>query len=118
MKIGNRAWKCALTTMHSTLHFAGMRTAAAYFDQDSEEENEISRLADELYRRADWQWATGGGATLSHGWRPERGVLKSPWDGYDGGMLGNVLALGSPQFPLPPEGYPAGWGGHEGKEVL
>jgi hypothetical protein len=107
MKTGRRAWQCELSTMDSTFLFAGMLAAAAYFNRDSEDESEIRRLADELYRRADWQWATAGSTTLGHGWRPESGFLKDRWDGYDEGMLANVLALGSPTFPLPPETYEA-----------
>src|SRR2546428_5648961 len=41
MKTGRRAWQCELSTIDSTFLFAGMLAAAAYFDQDSEEENEI-----------------------------------------------------------------------------
>src|ERR1043165_1323328 len=107
MKTGKRAWEGEISTVDSTFLFAGMLTAAAYFDQDSAKENEIRRLADELYRRADWQWATAGGATLSHGWRPETGFLKDRWDGYDEGLLADILALGSPTFPLPRESYDA-----------
>jgi hypothetical protein len=33
--------------------FAGMLTAATYFDQDTADEAEVRRLADALYRRAD-----------------------------------------------------------------
>jgi hypothetical protein len=118
MKTGKRAWKCELSTMDSTFLFAGMLSAAAYFDRDSEEESEIRRLADELYRRADWQWATTGGATLAHGWRPESGFLKDRWDGYDEGVLANVLALGSPTFPLPPESYYADVADYTWKKVF
>ena len=52
MQTGRRAWQCELSTIDSTFLFAGMLAAAAYFDRDSEEESEIRRLADELYRRA------------------------------------------------------------------
>jgi len=34
------------------------------------DEAEVRRLADALYRRADWDWARNGGPTLTHGWRP------------------------------------------------
>ncbi|HEY3103499.1 MAG TPA: glucoamylase family protein [Pyrinomonadaceae bacterium] len=118
MNTGRRAWRCELSTMDSTFLFAGMLAAAAYFDQDSAEESEIRRLADELYRRADWQWATSGGATLLHGWRPESGFLEDRWDGYDEGMLANVLALGSPTFPLPPESYYTDVAAYEWKKVF
>lgn len=28
-----------------------------------------------LALRADWQWMLNGGATVSHGWKPERGFI-------------------------------------------
>jgi hypothetical protein len=118
MKTGRRAWQCELSTMDSTFLFAGMLAAAAYFDRDTTSENEIRRLADELYRRADWQWATGGGLTLDHGWCPETGFLKYRWDGYDEGLLANVLALGSPTFPLQPESYDADVAAYTWKKVF
>src|SRR3989440_4813719 len=91
MQTGLRAWECELSTIDSTFLFAGMLAAAAYFDRDSAEENEIRRLADRLYRRADWRWAMNGAATLSHGWRPETGFLTSRWDGYDESTLAYIL---------------------------
>lgn len=117
MKSGRRAWQCEVSTMDSTFLFAGMLTAAAYFDRDSEEESEIRRLADELYSRADWQWATGDGITLNHGWLPESGFLNYRWDGYDEGVLANILALGSPTFPLTPASYDADVAAYTWKKV-
>jgi len=105
MQTGRRAWECELSTIDSTFLFAGMLAAAAYFDRDSEDEAEIRRLADELYSRADWQWAMDGGATLSHGWCPELGFLTSRWDGYDESTLAYILGLGSPTSPLPVDSY-------------
>src|SRR5205814_2438266 len=83
MKTERRAWQCELSTIDSTFLFAGMLAAAAYFDQDSADENEIRTLTDQLYRRANWQWAINGGTTLSHGWKPETGFLPYRWNGYD-----------------------------------
>ena len=105
METGRRAWECELSTIDSTFLFAGMLAAAAYFDRDSEDEAEIRRLADELYRRADWQWAMDGGVTLGHGWSPETGFLTSRWDGYDESTLAYILGLGSPTSPLPVDSY-------------
>jgi hypothetical protein len=107
MQTGRRAWECELSTVDSGFLFAGMLAAAAYFDRESEDEKEIRTLAGELYRRADWQWATNGGATLTHGWKPESGFLPYRWEGYDESLLLYVLALGSPTFPLPAESYRA-----------
>jgi len=117
MKTGKRAWECEISTIDSTFLFAGMLVAAAYFDRDSQPEAEIRRLADQLYQRADWQWATAGGATLSHGWRPETGFLKDRWDGYDEGLLADILALGSPTFPVPLESYTADVAAYTWKKV-
>ena len=107
MWTGRRVWQCELSTIDSAFLFAGMLTCAAYFDGDAQDEREVRRLADELYGRADWQWALNGGASLSHGWRPETGFLPNRWTGYDEGLLLYLLGLGSPTFPLPPESYAA-----------
>ena len=40
-------------------------------------------------------------AVLSHGWRPESGMIVHRWDAYSEAMLLYVLGLGSPTFPLP-----------------
>src|SRR5947208_913812 len=123
MKTGRRVWQCELSTIDSAFLFAGMLTCASYFDGDSEEETEIRRLADELYSRADWHWATNGGAAICHGWRPETGFIPHFWTGYDEALLLYLLALGSPTFPLPPESYAAycstySWKQIYGRELL
>ena len=107
MKTGKRVWKCELSTIDSTFLLAGMLTAAAYFANESADEHEIRTLADELYRRADWQWAQNGGATVTHGWKPKSGFLAYRWQGYDEALLLYLLGLGSPTYPLPAESYPA-----------
>ena len=123
IKTGRRVWDCEISTIDSAFLFAGMLTCASYFDADSEEEAEVRRLADELYCRADWKWATNGGAAISHGWRPETGFIPHYWTGYDEALLVYLLALGSPTFPLPPESYSAycstySWKTIYGRELL
>ncbi|HUY32572.1 MAG TPA: glucoamylase family protein [Pirellulales bacterium] len=107
MNSGKRAWECELSTIDTTFLLAGMLVAAAYFEHDSAGEREIRMLADELYRRADWQWAQDGGATVTHGWKPDGGFLPYRWQGYDEALLLYVLGLGSPTHPLPAESYAA-----------
>src|SRR4029450_10329595 len=63
---GHRAWRCELSTIDTTILLAGALTAAAYFDRATDDEGEVRRLADSLYRRVDWQWAQNGEATVSH----------------------------------------------------
>ena len=117
MKSGRRVWECELSTIDSTFLFAGMLTCAVYFDGDSESEAELRRLAEMLYRRADWQWALNGGAALSHGWKPETGFIPDRWTGYDEGLLLYLLGLGSPTFPLPAESYSAYCSTYQWKKI-
>jgi hypothetical protein len=117
METGRRVWQCELSTVDSAFLFAGMLTVATYFDGDTAEEAEVRRLADALYRRADWDWARDGGPTLTHGWRPESGFIPHRWEGYDEGLLLNVLGLGSPTHPLPAESYAAYCATYQWKEI-
>ncbi|MDQ2667098.1 MAG: hypothetical protein M3Z05_13950 [Gemmatimonadota bacterium] len=117
MVTGRRADFSELSTVDTGFLLAGMLAAAVFFDQDSEAEQEIRTLADALYRRADWPWACNGGATVTHGWRPESGFLPYRWEGYDEAVLLYLLALGSPTHPLPPESYAAWASTYEWKEI-
>ncbi len=107
MKSGRRVWNCELSTIDSAFLFAGMLTCAAYFDQETEEEDELRHLVDELFGKADWQWALNGGSAIAHGWRPESGFIPHYWKGYDEALLLYILGLGSKTFPLPAESYAA-----------
>lgn len=107
MQTGRRARQCELSTIDTTFLLAGMLSAAAYFDEDAQDEREIRALADALYRRVDWRWAQDGGPTVTHGWTPESGFLKYRWEGYDEALLLYALGLGSPTHPLPDESYAA-----------
>lgn len=107
MHTGRRAWKCELSTIDTALLLAGALTAAVYYNADTDDEREIRALAHTLYCRADWQWAQNGGATVTHGWKPESGFLTYRWQGYDEAMLLYILGLGSPTHPLPESCYAA-----------
>src|ERR1700681_3531380 len=91
MHTGRRVWECELSTVDTAFLLAGALTAGIYFAADSPDEKEIRMLADALYRRADWQWAQDGGATVTHGWKPECGFLKYRWEGYDEALLLDAL---------------------------
>lgn len=107
MKMGRRFNESEVSTIDSAILFAGMLSVAAYFDTKSSGEREIRRLADRLYRRADWRWALNGGKAVSHGWLPERGFLPYRWKGYNEALLLYALGLGSPTHPLPRQSYAA-----------
>jgi hypothetical protein len=106
MKTGRRAARCELSTIDTAILMAGVLTAASYFDGVSQDESDIRELAETLYRRVDWQWALNEAKTLSHGWKPESGFLRYRWDNqYSEALILYVLAMGSPPFPIDPEGY-------------
>jgi hypothetical protein len=85
---------------------AGVLTAASYFAANSSKESEIRKLAENLYARIDWKWALDKATTISHGWMPESGFLPSRWDtGYSEAIILYAMALGSPTFPIDPQGY-------------
>ena len=107
MRTGRRVWQCELSTVDSAFLLAGALTAGTYFDGKTADEQDIRTLADELYQRADWQWAQNNGDTVTHGWKPESGFLKYRWEGYDEAMLLYILGLGSPTHPLPESSYAA-----------
>lgn len=107
IETGRRVWQCELSTLDSAFLFAGALTACVYFDGDTPDELEIRTLANELYQRADWNWAQNGEATLTHGWRPENGFIPYRYQGYDEGLLLYILGLGSPTHPISPESYRA-----------
>ena len=102
---GRRAWRSELSTIDTTILIAGALTAAAYFDQDTDDEQEVRRIADTLYRHVDWHWAMNGQATVSHGWRPETGFLRYRWQGYNEALILYILGLASPTHPLPKKSY-------------
>jgi hypothetical protein len=106
MQTGRRAIQCELSTVDTAILMAGVLTAASYFAANSAKESEIRKLAESLYARVDWQWALDKGTTISHGWMPELGFLPSRWDtGYSEAIILYAMALGSPTFPIDPQGY-------------
>jgi len=117
MTTGRRAGRCELSTVDTAFLLAGMLTAAVWFDGNSSDERDIRGLADALFRRADWPWAQNGGATVTHGWRPEKGFLRARWRGYDEALLLYVLGLGSPTYPLPADSYAAWSATYQWKRV-
>lgn len=107
MKTGSRVWNCELSSIDTAILIAGMLISAAYFQHDTEQESEIRRVADMLYRRVDWSWMLAGSPVVCHGWKPESGFLRWHWEGYDEALILYLLGLGSPTFPLAPENYSA-----------
>lgn len=114
-----------LSTVDTALLMAGVLFAATYYDGADSGEAEIRQLADDLYRRVDWRWATVRGSAISHGWTPEQGFLAFDWQGYNEAMIVYILALGSPTHAVDAAAWDAwtstydrSWGSVEGQQHL
>jgi hypothetical protein len=106
---GVRAGRSELSTIDTALLMAGVLSSQAYFDREDETERSIRLLADRLYRRVDWAWASSPRhrPLLSMGWSPGSGFIDVDWSGYNEAMLLYVLALGSPTHPVEPQAWEA-----------
>jgi hypothetical protein len=100
MKEGTREWNCELSSIDTGLLMMGILFARNFYDQKTEEEAEIRKLASFLLGRMDWKFMTmpdtGKHAkTLSMGWTPENGQHTFGWAGYNEGLFLYVLAAGT-----------------------
>jgi hypothetical protein len=126
MKTGLRFERCELSTVDTTLLLMGALHAQSFFDAEQADEARIRSLVDELYGRVDWAWAQVRPPSISHGWTPEEGFIKSDWKGYNEAMMVYLLALGSPTRPVKPEAWEAwtstydehSWGESYGQTLL
>jgi hypothetical protein len=106
---GLRAYDSEVSTIDTALLMAGVLSAQAYFDRDDRVERSIRKIADRLYRRVDWAWASSPRPLplLSMGWTPESGFIDVDWSGYNEAMILYVLALGSPTHAIDPRSWEA-----------
>jgi hypothetical protein len=125
MKTGERYQDSELSTVDTAILVAGVLFCQSYFTGADALDVEIRALADEIYRRVDWQWAQPKAPAISLGWSPEEGFLRYDWRGYSEAMLVYLLALGSPSFPVGPDAwaewtstYDKQWGTFFGQEFL
>ena len=102
MHSAERAWKCELSSIDTTLLLLGVLHARAYFDSPR-----VRQLATDIYERVDWKWMLNDADTLDHGWKPETGFLKSRWDSYSELKGMYLLAIGSPSHPIPASSWEA-----------
>jgi hypothetical protein len=119
MQTGLRHPGVELSSVDTTILFMGVLFAGQYYDRDEPAEREIRKLADAIYARADWNFfRSDGRQAISMGWHPESGLIPANWVGFNEGMFVNILALGSPTHPGPPNlwdqwtaTYPRFWRG-------
>jgi hypothetical protein len=98
---GERNGNSEVSVSDSTWLFAGALTARQYFAEDPE----IARLAMKIYQRVDYEWIRDGDPYLmSHGYRPESGLITYRYDKYCQLALMYLMGIGSAK-PLPPESW-------------
>lgn len=101
---GARRWQSEYSSIDTALLLGGVLTARGYYRGDQE----IVRLATKIYERVDFHWMLAGHPTLlSHGWKPETGFLKPRWDTYSEHLILQMLAIGSPTYPVTPRAWRA-----------
>ncbi len=114
-----------LSSVDTSLLMMGVLFSQSYYDRDEPREKEIREIAEELYRRVDWNWLQQNKPLVSMGWFPESGFIKHDWMGYNEAMMLYILALGSPTHPVSPDAwqvwartYNDDWGVYQGQEFL
>jgi hypothetical protein len=99
---GERLRRSEVSSIDTAILLCGVLTCGQHFADE-----EIQRLTRQIYERVDWRWFLDGALTLSMGWKPEGGFLKSRWDSYSEMMMIYLLGLGSSSHPLPAETWDA-----------
>lgn len=127
MRSGQRfdSW-VELSSVDTGLLMMGVLFAQSYYEGDNDAEREIRAIADDLYRRVEWDWMQARPPLISMGWMPEKqSFITHDWKGYNEAMLVYVLALGSPTHPVGPEAWQAwtrsydrNWGEFQGQTHL
>lgn len=90
IQTGDRVLQSEVSSIDTAIFICGVLTCRAYFD-----DAEIRGVADRLYNRVDWNWLLHGDKTLSMGWTPERGFIRTRWDSYSELMMVYLLGLGA-----------------------
>ncbi len=99
---GERNGTSEVSVSDATWLFAGALTAKQYFHEDPE----IARLTMKIYQRIDYDWIRNGDPYLmSHGYRPETGLLAARYAKYCQLALMYLIGIGAPSRPLAPESW-------------
>lgn len=88
----------------------GLLTVRQYFKDGNQEEQELARRIDTLWREVNWDFYRNGRDVLLWHWSPNYGFEKNhPIRGFDECMITYILAASSPTYPIPAEVYHTGW---------
>ena len=99
---GERVFQSEVSSIDTAIFICGVLTCRAYFG-----DSQIHSLANRIFERVDWNWLLRGEKTLSMGWTPERGFIRSRWDSYSELMMVYLLGLGSSSTGMKKESWDA-----------
>jgi hypothetical protein len=99
---GERVWDSEVSSVDTALLLCGVLMCRQHFQNE-----EITRLANDIFNRVDWTWLSEDTTLLPHGWTPEMGFLQFRWDYYSELMMMYLLGMGSATHPLKPEAWNA-----------
>jgi len=95
---GERVWDSEISSVDTALLLCGVLMCREHFHNE-----EITRLANDVFNRVDWTWLSEDTSLLPHGWTPEVGFLPYRWDYYSELMMMYLLGMGSGSHPLKPD---------------
>ncbi|HEV2117271.1 MAG TPA: glucoamylase family protein [Terriglobales bacterium] len=98
IRSGRRARFSEVSPVDTAILLCGVLTCRQYFDSAS-----LRTQATQIYERVRWPWALNGGHTFALSWSPEYDFSPLRWDTYCESMMLYLLAMGSPQHPIPAE---------------
>ena len=76
MKTGERFKQVELSTIDTALLLGGILSAQSYFDKNTPVETEIRQLAEQIYRRVDWNWIQPRKPLRVYGLAPRKRVYQ------------------------------------------
>jgi hypothetical protein len=92
----------------------GLLAARQYFDQSSEDENNIRNLITDLWESVEWTWYQRASFSnyLYWHWSPNFGwQMNFKLVGWNETMIAYLLGIASPTYPIPASLYHDGWAG-------
>ena len=107
MDTGFRFRQNELSSIDTALLMYGVLFCREYFSGDDPGEAEVRALADQLYRRVQWDWIQPRKPLIGMAWTPERGFGPADYEGFDEAMFLYVIALGSPTHPVADDSWEA-----------
>jgi hypothetical protein len=90
---------------------AGLLCARQYFDRQDKREVVLRNRINALWREAEWDWHTQGGAKVLYWhWSPNNGwSMNHEIRGWNECLIAYVLAASSPQHAIDQDVYHGGW---------